>query len=158
MNAVDYLLKPFTIERFNDAISRARERLRVNDRSDEKRLEAMLQSVVAQRAAGQRLAVRLKEGVQVVRIAEIDWLQADGNYTQLHIGQTVLRMRETLSELEAWLVPSGFARVHRSIIVNIDRVFRLEPWTNGEYLITLRNGKKINSGRGYGERVRSLFS
>ena len=156
VNAIDYLLKPYTAERFEDALERARARLKA-DASQDAPIEALLQAMAARNPAAERLAIKTQDGVQFVRIPEIDWLQADGNYTIVHIGSAALRTRETVSDLEQRLEPFGFMRIHRSIIVNVDRIFRLESWTHGEYLIVLRNGTKLNSGRGYSDRVRALI-
>jgi two-component system, LytTR family, response regulator len=157
VNAIDYLLKPYTADRFNAALERARLRLAGAARGDRAGIDALLQTVAARIAAPERLAIRSKEGVQFVRVGDVDWLEADRNYTMLHLGTQAVRIRQTISELEDQLGPAGFVRVHRSCMVNVDRIFRVEPWTHGEYVIVLRNGTKVNSGRGYGERVRQLF-
>jgi len=155
VNAIDYLLKPYTAERFNAALERARARL--GDRSRRAEIDKLLESVAARTAVPERLTIRSRNGVQFVPVHDVDWLEADRNYTVLHLGTQALRIRETISELEDRLGAAGFVRVHRSVIVNADRIFRLEPWAHGEYVIVLRNGTKVISGRGYGERVRSLF-
>jgi two-component system LytT family response regulator len=158
VNAIDYLLKPYTAERFNAALERVRAMLRGAGRSQRAQIDALLESVAARAAVPERLTIRSKNGIQFVRVQDVDWLEADRNYTVLHLGTAAVRIRETTSELESQLGAAGFVRVHRSIIVNVDRIFRLEPWTHGEYVIVLRNGTKLISGRGYGERVRSLFA
>lgn len=156
VNAIDYLLKPYTAERFDDALERVRARLKA-DASQDAPIEALLQAMAARNPAAERLAIKTQDGVQFVRIPEIDWLQADGNYTLVHTGNATLRTRETVTDLEQRLEPFGFTRIHRSVIVNVDRIFRLESWTHGEYLIVLRNGTKLNSGRGYSDRIRALI-
>ena len=158
VNAIDYLLKPYTAERFNAALERARARLGGAGGGQRAEIDALLESVAARLAAPERLTIRSRDGIQFVPVQDVDWLEADRNYTVLHLGTQGLRIRETISELENQLGAVGFVRVHRSIIVNVDRIFRLEPWTHGEYVIVLRNGTKVISGRGYGERVRSLFA
>ena len=158
VNAIDYLLKPFTAERFEAALERARARL-AGSRSDQRaQVDALLATVAARIAVPERLAIRSKQGVQFVRVEDVDWLEADRNYAILHVGTQSVRIRQTISELDEQLAAAGFVRVHRSVIVNADRIFRLEPWTHGEYVLVLRNGTKVNSGRGYGERVRRLFA
>jgi two-component system LytT family response regulator len=158
VNAIDYLLKPYTAERFNSALERARARLAGTMRGQRGEIDALLETVAARLAVPERLTIRSREGVQFVRVQDVDWLEADRNYTVLHLGSQALRIREPISELEGQLGAAGFVRIHRSIIVNLDRIFRLEPWAHGEYVIVLRNGTKVNSGRGYGERIRSLFA
>lgn len=153
VSAVDYLLKPFSDERFFEALDRARNALRVPDNSVERLLHALRE--MPERPG--RLVVRARDGMQFVDPHEVDWLQAEGNYTILHLGQNQLRIRETVAELERRLGDFGFLRIHRSIIVNADRIFRVEPWTSGEYLLILRNGTKIQSGRSYAENLRRLL-
>jgi two-component system LytT family response regulator len=143
-NAVDYLLKPYTRDRLQRTLARVRERLQVG-----------VQNGVALPVPKQ-IAVRSREGVQFVRVDDIDWMRADANYVELHAGKSVLRLRETLTDLERRLAPSGFLRVHRSVVVNTDRIARLEPWASGEYLVILRDGTRLNSGRAYGEVLRSF--
>jgi two-component system LytT family response regulator len=158
VNAIDYLLKPYTAERFNTAVERARARLAGAAAGQRAEIDALLATVAARMAVPERLTIRSRDGVQFVRVQDVDWLEADRNYTVLHLGSQALRIRETISDLDSQLGAAGFVRVHRSIIVNADRIFRLEPWAHGEYVIVLRNGTKVISGRGYGERVRSLFA
>jgi len=156
VNAIDYLLKPYTAERFNDALRRARARLQTPG-APLIDVDALLRTLAERKTASERLAIKTRDDVRFVRADEIDWLQSDGNYTIVHAGSNALRTRETLADLETRLMPSGFMRIHRSIVVNLDRVFRLEPWAHGEYVLVLRNGTKLNSGRAYGERIRALF-
>jgi two-component system LytT family response regulator len=158
VNAIDYLLKPYSAERFDAALERARDRLRGAVRAQRGEIDALLETVAARMAVPERLTIRSRNGIQLVPVADVDWLEADRNYTVLHLGTQTLRIRESISDLESRLEAAGFVRVHRSIIVNGDRIFRLEPWAHGEYVIVLRNGTKVVSGRGYSDRVRSLFA
>jgi two-component system LytT family response regulator len=157
VNAIDYLMKPYTKDRFAVTLERARTRLASPPSESRDGFEVLLRSLASRAAAPERIAVRLKDSVQFVRTSDIDWLQADGNYTKLHVGASAIRTRETLSELETKLSPAGFVRIHRSIVLNVDRIVRLEPWTHGEYVIVLRNGTKLNSSRAYGEELRRLL-
>ena len=95
--------------------------------------------------------------MELVRVAEIDWVRSDGNYCLLAIGKASVRTRATITELEERLRPAGFLRVHRSYLINADRIHRVEPWASGEYVVVLRDGTKINTGRGYGDAIRELF-
>jgi two-component system LytT family response regulator len=156
VNAIDYLLKPYSAERFGSALNRARERL-ADPASAPYDIEGLLRAVAARNAGAERLAVKTQEGVRFIGASEIDWLQADGNYTVIHSGTATLRTREALTAFEERLSPHGFIRVHRSVVINADRIFRLEPWTHGEYVIVLRNGTKLNSSRAYAEQIRRLI-
>jgi two-component system LytT family response regulator len=142
VNAVDYLLKPFSRERFDEAVRRARDRL------------AHKESM----PVAARLAVRTGDATELVPIGAIDWAEAEGNYVRLHSGAQSPLLRETIVRLEERLAAHGFARIHRSIIVNLNRVVRVEPWSHGEYVLVLRDGTKLKSGRNYGERVRQLIT
>jgi two-component system, LytTR family, response regulator len=156
VNATDYLLKPFTRDRLIEAVRRARERLEQPEHVRSERIETLIATLGAQSAASQRLPVRTNEGVEFVKTADIDWLQADGNYCRLTVGPNEMRMRGTLSNFEERLATAGFIRVHRSYLVNRESIIRAEPWANGEYILIMRGGRKLNTGRGYGERVREL--
>jgi two-component system LytT family response regulator len=156
VNAVDYLLKPVVKERFASALERARGRLALGENAGY--IESLLRSVAKRASAPDKLPVKSRDGVQFVAVNDIDWLEADRNYVVLHVGTVELRLRETITELEERLNLAGFVRVHRSVLLNADRIMRIEPWANGEYVVVMRNGKKINTGRGYGEKVRALFS
>jgi two-component system LytT family response regulator len=158
VNAMDYVLKPYTRERLNAVLERARARLLEPAGERIARFEALLAAVAARDAVPERIAVRSRDAVELVRVAEIDWIRSDGNYCVLSLGKTPVRTRATISELETRLRPAGFLRVHRSYLVNTERIHRIEPWAGGEYVVVLRDGTKINTGRGYGEAIRDLFA
>ena len=103
VNAIDYLLKPYTAERFNAALERARARLGGGGRSQRAEIDALLESVAARMAVPERLTIRSRNGIQFVPVQDVDWLEADRNYTVLHLGTQALRIRETISELESQL-------------------------------------------------------
>ncbi len=92
-----------------------------------------------------------------VRADEIDWISADGNYARLHVGARVHLVRETMAALEAALDPARFVRIHRSAIVNVDRIASLEPYFHGEYVVTMRDGSRLTSSRSYSARLRALL-
>ncbi len=156
VSAIDYLLKPYSADRFGQALNRVRARLGSGVREDD-RIDRLMRALEERQPKHERLVLRSRDGVQFVEIEEIDWLQGDGNYTLLHLGESELRIRESISELEERLRPHGFMRVHRSIIVNAERIFRIEPWGSGEYVLFLRNGAKIQSSRKYSEQLQGLF-
>lgn len=155
VSAADYLLKPYTEARFFQALHRAREK--VAARTPDTGVERLLRAIGQAQPERQRLALRSREGVQFVDAQEVDWLEADGNYAVLHVGRNHLRVRETIADLEKRLAPA-FVRIHRSLLVNHDRIVRVEPWASGEYLIVLRDGTKMQSGRTYSGAVRALLS
>jgi two-component system, LytTR family, response regulator len=159
LNAVDYLLKPFDEERFEKAVNRAK--LQLENRSNHSalisRLADELQQAHQSQVAPQRLVVRSKGKVQFLRIDEIDWIEAQHNYLRIHVGGEVHTLRQTVSEIETRLHPDSFLRIHRSLIVNVDRIRCLEACGYGEYLVVLQNGKSLPLSRGYRDRLDRLL-
>jgi two-component system, LytTR family, response regulator len=106
----------------------------------------------------ERLAIRTATRVSIVRVRDIDWIQGDGNYARLHIGRTVQLVRQTMKSLAAQLDPTVFVRIHHSSIVNVERVRELQPWSHGDYVVILEDGRRIISGRGYRANLRRAFA
>jgi two-component system LytT family response regulator len=151
VHAVDYLLKPFTGERFRTALARARERIarRVPDAALG-RLAAELRNPPGYLS---RLAVRTGGRTVVVALAGVDWMEAADNYVRLHAGTREYLVRETLASLEAQIDPARFARIHRSVVVQIDRVAEVRPATHGDAEVTLRDGTRLAASRTWRERL-----
>jgi len=156
VHALDYLLKPFTRARFQAAMAHTLERLAQpkQDRKDS-RMAALLAELRLNRREG-RVAITTSEGVYFVPAAEIDWIEAAGNYAKLHTGTQTHQLRETLKMLEAKLDPTTFVRVHRSAIVNLGSIQRLEPWFHGEYAVRMRDGTRLMCSRKYSPSLRAL--
>jgi two-component system, LytTR family, response regulator len=153
-HALDYLLKPYDRERFRATLRRVRERLGGAEPELETRLAALLRQVGDRGSRFvERLTVRTGNRIRLVDVADIDYFEAEGNYIRLHAGERNYLVRETMTGLEASLDPARFARIHRSTIVNLSRVQELEPLFQGEYLLILKNGRRITSSRGYRSRV-----
>ena len=154
VHAVDYLLKPFDRERFQQALIRARQHLERKDAGElERRLLELVQDLRSSPQRPERFVIKAGGRVFFVRTAEIDWIEAAGNYVKLHVGSDTHLLRETMNALEAQLDPDVFFRIHRSHIVNIERVKELQPWFNGEYVVFLRNGERLTLSRGYREKL-----
>ena len=155
VHAVDYLRKPFDAVRFKEAFSRARRRLAGAAAEERARkLDALLAQVEAQPPRSrERLMVRSDGRLYFVRIDDIDWVEAAGNYVKLHVGRDTHLMRETMSGIEKMLDPSRFLRIHRSAIVNLDRVREMQPWFSGEYTVILRDGTQLRLSRVYRDRL-----
>jgi two-component system, LytTR family, response regulator len=152
--AVDYLLKPFDQERFEQALERGR---RMLQRPDDLavRLSALLGDVA--RSSADHLAVRTGERIRMVRVSDIDYVSAAGNYVRIHTGSDSMLLRETISALEDRLDPRLFVRVHRSLVVNRTRVRELEGLYRGEYVLWLHDGTRLVSGRTYRSRIQQAF-
>jgi len=154
VHALDYLLKPFDAERFRLTLARARERLGHAPAVGDPRLLALLAELQPRRAFVERFAVRGSDGrIRFVCADEIDWVEAEANYARLHAGGRSHLLRETMTALEEKLDPARFLRIHRSTIVRLDRIQELEPLFQGEYLVRLRDGTRLTSGRTYRARL-----
>ncbi|MGH7470267.1 MAG: LytR/AlgR family response regulator transcription factor [Longimicrobiales bacterium] len=156
VNAVDYLLKPVTEERFRAAVDRVLERLQQPRTDMEARLLDALERL--QRAEPpDRIPVHTGNGVVFVRTDELDWAEVAGDYVKLHTGATTHLLRETMTDLERRLPPAQFVRIHRSTLVNLSRVAQVQPWSKGDFLLILHDGTRLVSGRTYRERIQQLL-
>jgi two-component system LytT family response regulator len=154
VHAVDYLRKPFDAARFKEAFSRARQRLAGGADDQARKIDALLAQVEAQPPRSrERLMIRTDGRLYFVRIDDIDWIEAAGNYVKLHVGRETHLMRETMMGIEKMLDPTRFLRIHRSAIVNLDRVREMQPWFSGEYTVILRDGTQLRLSRVYRERL-----
>jgi two-component system LytT family response regulator len=158
VHAVDYLLKPFDRERFGKALQRAKASLQ-QARSNEvnERILALLEEQKARPKHLERLVIKANGRVFFLKTDEIDWIEAEGNYVCLHIKRESYLLRETISGLEAQLDPQKFSRIHRSQIVNLDRIKELQPWSHGEYHVLLHDGTRLTLSRSYRERLHELL-
>ena len=155
--ALDYLLKPFDEERVRVALGRARDRIADGGPRLDPAVLALLEGARGGASYAERLTVRTGTRYAVVRVAAVDWIGAEDNYVRLHVGRESHLMRDTLAALERTLDPRRFVRIHRSTVVNVDRVRSIESWGVGEFLLVLQDGTKLQSSRGYRERVRDAF-
>ncbi|MDX2191718.1 MAG: LytTR family DNA-binding domain-containing protein [Gemmatimonadales bacterium] len=150
-HAVDYLLKPFTDERFRAAIARAKQRSRSGSvegmLAGVQRLLAAPVPAPASAEAPDRLVVRDDGRTLLVRTADVDWIEAADYYAALHVGPRRLLLRESLTSLAARLDTRRFFRVHRSAIVNLDRVREIQPYFRGELVVVLVTGTKVRLTR-----------
>ena len=155
--AIDYVLKPVDPDRLRRAVQRVREAVARRAGGVDERLRSLLDGVKSGRRYLQRMAVRVGPRIAFVDVENIDWIGAEGNYARLHVGNDSHLVRETMSSLEDRLDPERFLRIHRSTIVNIDRIKELEPLYQGDYLVILRNGTRLPSSRAYRERLRDFI-
>ncbi len=152
VHALDYLLKPFDRERFQATLERARLALGEAPAAEEESVAVPL-SDAADRPPLKRLLGRRDGRLIVLKAAEIDWIESAANYVSLHVGKESYLVRETLQSLEGRLDPDQFIRIHRSTIVNLDRVQEIEPYFHGDYIVRLRDGHRLTLSRTYRERV-----
>lgn len=155
LNAVDYVLKPVTEERFFKALDRAKTRLHIGP-AEHRQILSLLETVANRQRQLKRVAVRSGGKTTFVDIDDVDWIEAAENYVELHVGRLSHLVHVTLTTFEKSLDAELFIRIHRSIIVNVRRIKELQPALHGEYVITLENGVKLQSGRSYNERMKAL--
>lgn len=165
VNAVDYLLKPYDDIRFSAALQRAKDEVRRRQAdSVNARLTQLLDYLQQNGNAakkdenpGDRILVKSSGEIFFLKAEEIDWIEAEGDYMKFHVSGRTHLMRETMARLEARLDPKRFIRIHRSTIVNIDRLRKLSPSFAGEYAVILHDGTKLKLSRGYHERIATLL-
>jgi two-component system LytT family response regulator len=156
--ALDYLLKPFDRERFAKALQRAKDHVRLARPVDvREELRALVEDVKAERRPLERLVLKSGGRVYFLKVEEIDWVEAAGNYVRVHAGGEEHLHRETMNGLESRLDPTKFLRIHRSTIVNVERIRELQPWFHGDYVVLLRDGTKLTLSRGYRQKFQELF-
>ena len=113
------------------------------------RVEALLKELRAREGYLERVAVKSRESVVFLRVETIDWIQSAANYLELHVGKKTYLLRDTMKSIESRLDPGAFVRVHRSIIVNLDRIREVQPWAGGDSMIVLVDGTRLRMSRGY---------
>lgn len=158
VHALDYLLKPFDRERFQKSLQRAKAQIE-HERKGElgQRLLSLLADLKPEQKHLERLVIKSAGRVFFLRTDEIDWIESAGNYASLHVGRETHLLRETMNTLEAKLNPAKFLRIHRSNIVNVERIKELHPLFRGEYVVILRDGTRLTSGRAYRDKLQELL-
>jgi len=145
-NAVDYLVKPFSRDRFASTLQRVRSRLGAAS-NDSARVLKALEALRQRDDYLERVPVRAGEHVVFVDVEDIVWIRANRNTVQLHLAGATHELRETMAALAARLDPRHFARVHRSAIINVRRVKQIHPWFNGYHLVTMDTGQQLRMSR-----------
>jgi two-component system LytT family response regulator len=157
-HALDYVLKPFDRGRLEEAVARVIELIRMRRAGEvHARVVALLADLPAPpRTApngpptcATRVLVREGEGLGFVATERVDWLEAAGNYVRLHVGTKSHLVRTTLSGILTSLDPSRFVRIHRSLVVNLDRIQEIQPWVGGDYLAILKDGRRLRVSRSF---------
>ena len=155
VHAIDYLLKPFDRKRLRRALARVRA-LPVKEKDVGRRMLAAMTDFRAGRPQ-ERIAIKSRGRVYFVRAEEISWIEASGHYVTLHAGRDEHLVRGTIQDMESRLDPDRFVRIHRSTIVNVDRIKELLPSFHGEYTVVLRDGTRLSSSRGQSERLQAII-
>jgi len=145
-NAVDYLVKPFSRDRFAATLRRAKARLSVAN-GDSARILQALDALRQRDRYLDRIPVRIDEHVVFINVDDIVWIKANRNIVELHLADHVHEMRETMTTLATRLDPRHFARIHRSAIINVRRVKTIHPWFNGHHVVTMDTGQQLRMSR-----------
>jgi two-component system LytT family response regulator len=163
IHALDFLLKPYDQARLEKALDRARGALAASRTAPhaaaiDPRLVSFLEQLQEERKYPERLIVKSSGRVFFVRAEDIDWVEASGNYVKIHTKSDAHLLRESMKNMEGKLDPRIFVRIHRSAIVNIDRIKELEPWFHGEYVVIMRDGTRLTASRVFSERLSALIA
>ena len=152
VHAIDYLLKPFSPERFHQAMERARRWCGQEEGVRGPDYEALLAGLHKERPWVDRLLVRQADRHILVKTACIQWVEAEDNYVRLHVEGHSHLVRQTMTGLLSRMDPAQFRRIHRSAIVNLDFIKEFQPWTGGDYLVIMRDGTRLTLSRTFREQ------
>ena len=159
ISAVDYLLKPLTEERFTIAFERAKNRIGAAPANESmQQMLSVLDAMANPRNYLRRLAIRSGDRTVFLSLEEVERIEASQNYVRLHTGQTAHLVHVPMNTIETSLDPARFMRIHRSHIVNVERIKQFWSVAHGQYIVELASGERLQSGRTYGERIRELLS
>ena len=158
-HALDYLLKPFTVKRFNEALKRAKTQIQ-NEQNGalNRKLATLLEDFKPQAKYLERIVVKNSGRVSFLSVGEISWIEAAESYVRFHVegGKSHL-IRGAISKLETQLDPARFLRIHRSIIISVKHVKEMQPLFHGDYEIVLKDGAKLTSSRSYRDKLQRLL-
>ena len=155
VHALDYVLKPVHRSRFNGAIDRAVGLIRSGSGQRGRPLSEVLERLSP--TGNERIAVRSGDRVLFLRVADIDWIEAADDLVRIHLGKSVHEHRATMAQIEQRLPQARFIRIHRSTIVNVDRIREFQPWFQGDWILVLADGTRLQSGKSYRKRIRELM-
>lgn len=158
VDAADYLLKPFDGSRFRQALQKIRERLNVRDSTSMRaemagEIRNVLREIRSNEERPDRIVAEKGGRLIVLNIEDIDYVEAQRNYVSLHSGSDSYMLRCSMKRIEQLLNPRRFIRIHRSVIINSERIIELERWFHGEYQVVLETGRRFTSGRSYRKKL-----
>ncbi len=155
--AVDYLMKPFSKERVEEAVRRVRELVKGRSLEDFRESVAKIVEKIRRDRSFPEWVLLKADGKNVfVKVKDIDWIESSRNNVRIHVGQTIYLLHETTSAIASRLDPKKFLRIHRSAIVNIERIKELHPWFNGDYAVVLRDGTQLTLSSSYRDRLKEF--
>ena len=158
-HAIDYLLKPYTKSRFQKALQRAKEQIKLKKKGEinSHYLKELLYDIKSEQKYVERLIIKSEGRIFFLKTDEIQWIESAHNYVILHSGKEKHFYRETMTGIEKKLQPEKFMRIHRSTIVNINFIKEIQPWFSHEQIIILKDGTKLTMSRTYKEKLKKYF-
>lgn len=156
VQAVDYLLKPFHQERFKKSFYRALEQIHLGDKGYIV-VKRLVEEINKSRKYLQRIKVKRGPRIFFIKTNDIEYISADEKYVKIHTTDNSYLIRDTMNRIEQNLDPTKFARTHRSFIINIDFIKEIQPWSHGDYIVILKNGKRLNLSRRFSDRLLGKF-
>jgi two-component system LytT family response regulator len=158
IHALDYLLKPFDKNEFNEALHHAKEQIQLDrERKQDRDLKALLREISARPPYLERLVIKSLGKIFFLKVDDIDWIEAQGKYEMIHAGKENHLIREGMGKLEAELDPKKFVRIHKSTIVNVDRIEHLQPLFHSDFRVILRNGTALTISRRYRDKLEAAL-
>jgi two-component system, LytTR family, response regulator len=155
LHALDYILKPVNRSRFTSAVDRVVSLIRTDGEEARRPVREMMEALRA--GPLERLAIKTGGRVIFVRVADIDWVEAADDQVRIHIGTTTHLHRTTLTHLEQRLPSNRFLRIHRSLLINIERIREIQPWFQGDWIVVLADGTRLQTGKSYRSKVREFI-
>lgn len=150
VHALDYLMKPFSEERFNDSLKRAKAAIKQESKTSiNSKVENLLEYLEPSRESLSRILVKSSNRYFFLKVNDIDWIESAGNYVRIHSGDKNYLIRDTMINMEKKLDSDLFFRIHRSTIINVDKVKELEQWFHGDYMVIMHSGEKLTLSRNY---------
>ena len=158
IHALDYLLKPFDKKEFHEALQHAKSRiLQIRKTHQSTDWKALLKEIRTRPRYLERLVIKSFGKIFFLKVEDIDWIEAQGKYEMVHTGKESHLIREGMSKLEAMLDPNKFVRIHKSTIVNVDRIAHLQPLFHADFRAVLRNGTALTISRRYRDKLEALL-
>jgi two-component system LytT family response regulator len=155
--AVDYLMKPFSNERVEEAVRRVRELVKGRSLDDfRESISRLVEKIRRDRSFPEWVLLKAEGKNVFVKVRDIDWIESSRNNVRIHVGATIYLLHETTSAIASRLDPRKFLRIHRSSIVNIERIKELHPWFNGDYAVVLRDGTQLTLSSSYRDRLKEF--
>ncbi len=150
VHALDYLMKPFNKARFRDSLQRAKNSIKSNGNTEVgEKIENLLEYLNPEQESLSRILIKTSSRYFFLKADEIDWIESAGNYVRIHSGKNNYLIRETMINMEKKLDDDKFFRIHRSTIINVEKVKELEQWFHGDYQVIMYNDEKLTMSRNY---------